>query len=103
MAVTGGVGNLVKRVSQNLPRRKDGKSDPTNPANAARTLGDIGLSDLDALDNLEPDRLLDGFDETSVPRRAPFWDHQAIAALGFGALLGSIAGVPLGLYLHYAF
>lgn len=76
--------------------RSDRKQvDPIDPANADKT-----LAELDALEDgydLGVDALVD-------PQTKPaFWDHEAIAALCFGVALGSIAGVPIGLYLFRSF
>lgn len=33
--------------------------------------------------------------------RVPLLDSQLFAAIGIGMLLGSIAGIPIGIYLYY--
>lgn len=75
--------------------RSERNDDPTNPANEGKALAALGPRALDDLEDFElPDLNVD-------LARKPFWDCQLFAAIGIGMLVGSIAGVPIGIFLYY--
>ncbi len=77
-------------------------SDPADPRNSEKTLGQLREERCaDALD-LEPSRLwkndLADFADTTPKTR--FWDGPSILAASISFVCGSVVGVPLGHYLH---
>lgn len=77
--------------------RRERNDDPTNPANEGKALAALGPQEVDALEDFE----LDVVDMGNHAVRVPLWDSQLFAAIGIGMLLGSIAGIPIGIYLYY--
>ncbi|WP_231098861.1 hypothetical protein, partial [Stutzerimonas frequens] len=60
-------------------------------------LAALGPQEVDALEDFE----LDVVDMGNHAVRVPLLDSQLFAAIGIGMLLGSIAGIPIGIYLYY--
>lgn len=93
MSSDAGNADLVRRGRA----RRERNDDPTNPANEGKALAALEPQKFDALEDFE----LDEADVDTQAVRVPPWDNQFFAAIGIGMLLGSILGIPIGIYLYY--
>lgn len=78
------------------------QSDPTNPRNTDKTLGELQPEHLSGIDESTPrmrrDRL--SVEPAHIKAKPAFWDATAITALIVSLVLGGISGVPLGYFIY---
>lgn len=82
------------------PRRRTETSDPVDPRNDDKPLAELaetqGIIDADYV-------LRDDFDVDQPKAISPFWDPLTTVAVSISFAIGSIIGVPIGLYIHVRF
>ncbi|MDX1296678.1 MAG: hypothetical protein R3260_00345 [Pseudomonas sp.] len=85
-------------------RRNPGQSssEPADPHNSNRPLAHLGTMNEGKDEGMRAgfDRWAEDYEIEDGPKRAIFWDAQAIVAASLAFAFGTIAGIPLGHYLY---
>lgn len=84
--------------------RKDSKAgvDPADPRHENKPLAEIAdmLEEPGSADTRRLDEIIEHTPKASQSEHAPFWDARSAVAFSISFAIGSIAGVPIGLYLY---
>lgn len=90
-------GTRAKRTSKHRLQ-----SDPTNPRNTDKTLGELQPEHLSGIDESTPRMWSEklSVDPARIQAEPVFWDATAITAFILSLVLGGISGVPLGYFIY---